>query len=518
MSASREKKTRADATYVQRRNNREEDKDHRKHILYGIVGGIVVVLAIALLVWDSGFFQKRSTAVTIDGENYGPAVVQYYYQTALNNAYYNSVMGASTFDYSKDPAEQVYDEETGQTWRDYLLDQAIDNLTQVTVLVHAAESEGYTLTQKDQAYLDSQMDSLNQTWRSSGSYANLSSYLKVNFGSYMDEATFRDLYADQVLADSYQQHYQDSLTYTDEEVESYYNEHTNDLDTFGYTVYTVQATVEEQTDEDGNTVEMTDEEKAAALETAKADALATAQAIQTRLANGEDAQALADEYADALYNSSIHATAMGSTFASAAYADWLYDAARQSGDITLSEQDRSENSVYNYYVVQFDSRARDDSATADVRHILIGAAAANATPTQEEFDAAEAEAQSLLDQWKAGDATEDSFAALAVQNTDDSGSQSTGGLYTGVSSLSGFDANFQNWALDPARQPGDTGLVKNESSSIQGWHIMYFVGWDDPSWEYTVKSNWRENDTSEWLSSLTENVEAVHGSGLDYVS
>ena len=518
MSASREKKTRSDSTYVQRRNNREEDKDRRKHILYGIAGGVVVVLAIALLVWDSGFFQKRSTAVTIDGEDYGPAVVQYYYQTALNTAYYNSMMGSSTFDYTVDPAEQVYDEETGQTWRDYLLEQAIDNLTQVTVLVHTAEAEGYTLTQKDQAYLESELAALDSTWRSSGSYDSLSSYLKLNYGSYMDEDTIQSLYADQVLADSYRQHYQDSLTYTDEETEAYYNEHTNDLDTFGYTVFTVQATVEEQTDEEGNTVEMTDEEKTAALETSKADALATAQAIQSRLASGEDAQALADEYTDALYSSSIHTTAMGSTFSSAAYADWLYDTARQSGDITLAELDRSESSTYNYYVVQFDSRERDDSATANVRHILIGAAEANATPTQEEFDAAEAEAQALLDQWKAGDATEDSFATLAVQNTDDSGSQSTGGLYTGISSTDSLEPNFLNWAMDPTRQPGDTGLVKNESSTIQGWHIMYFVGWNDPAWEYTVKSTWKESDTSEWLASLTENVEAVHGSGLDLVS
>ena len=492
MSASREKKTRSDATYVQRRNHREEDKDRRKHVLYGIAGGVVVVLAIALLVWDSGFFQKRSTAVTIDGENYGPAVVQYYYQTALNTAYYNSMMGASTFDYSVDPAEQVYDEESGQTWRDYLLDQAIDDLTQVTALVHTAESEGYTLPQKDQAYLESQLNSLDSVWRSNSSYDSLSSYLKLNYGSYMDEDTFRQIYADQVLADSYRQHYQDSLTYTDEEAETYYSEHANDLDTFGYTVFTVQATVEEQTDEEGNT--------------------------QSRLTNGEDAQALADEYADALYSSSIHTTAMGSTFSSAAYADWLYDAARQSGDITLAELDRSESSAYNYYVVQFDSRTRDDSATADVRHILIGAASSGTTPTQEEFDAAEAEAQALLDQWKAGDATEDSFAALAVQNTDDSGSQSTGGLYTGISSTDSLEPNFLNWALDPARQPGDTGIVKNESSSIQGWHIMYFVGWDDPAWEYTVKSTWKTDDTSEWLSSLTENLESVRGSGLNYVS
>ena len=235
MSASREKKTRADATYVQRRNNKEEDKDRRKHILYGIAGGVIAVLAIALLVWDSGFFQKRSTAVTIDGEDFGPAVLQYYYQSAVNNAYYSSVMGDAdyaSFDSSVDPADQVYDEETGQTWRDFLLDEAIGDLTQVTVLAHTAQAEGYTLPEADQALYDSEMASLDQTWRSSGQYDSLDSYLKLNFGSYMDEDTLRDLYADQVLADSYRTHYQDGLTYTDEELESYYGEHANELDNF----------------------------------------------------------------------------------------------------------------------------------------------------------------------------------------------------------------------------------------------------------------------------------------------
>ena len=146
MSASREKKTRAGAPDAQRQKSNEAGGNRSKHILYGVVGGVVAVLAVALLVWDSGFFQKRSTAVTIAGEDYGPAVVQYYYQLALNDAYYKSIMGTSDFDYNTDPAQQVYDEESGQTWRDHLLDQAIDNLTQVTALCQAAEAEGYTLT------------------------------------------------------------------------------------------------------------------------------------------------------------------------------------------------------------------------------------------------------------------------------------------------------------------------------------------------------------------------------------
>lgn len=37
-------------------------------------------------------------------------------------------------------------------------------------------------------------------------------------------------------------------------------------------------------------------------------------------------------------------------------------------------------------------------------------------------------AQDILDEWKAGDATEDSFAALANEYSQDPGSNTTGGL------------------------------------------------------------------------------------------
>ena len=90
MSASREKKTRQGSTYAQRRNNKAEEKSSRMHVVYGVVGVVIAVLAIALLVWDSGFFQKRTTAVTIDGEDFTPAVVQYYYHNAMTCLLYTS--------------------------------------------------------------------------------------------------------------------------------------------------------------------------------------------------------------------------------------------------------------------------------------------------------------------------------------------------------------------------------------------------------------------------------------------
>ena len=40
VSASREKKARTGSTYVQKRNNKEQDAQQRKHLLYGIAGGV----------------------------------------------------------------------------------------------------------------------------------------------------------------------------------------------------------------------------------------------------------------------------------------------------------------------------------------------------------------------------------------------------------------------------------------------------------------------------------------------
>ena len=132
-------------------------------------------------------------------------------------------------------------------------------------------------------------------------------------------------------------------------------------------------------------------------------------------------------------------------------------------------------------------------------------------------DQAAVRAQSLLDSWKSGSADEESFAVMAVENTADTGSQSTGGLYTGVSPYSGYVEDFTNWCLDSSRQPGDTGLVKNTGSSTQGWHIMYFVGWNDPAWKFTAKNALASAATQEWAAGLYADVEAQQGSGIQYV-
>lgn len=114
---------------------------------------------------------------------------------------------------------------------------------------------------------------------------------------------------------------------------------------------------------------------------------------------------------------------MGSALSGYPYGDWAMEEGRQAGDVNLSEYDNGTGTSFTYYVVLFEGRELDQSATYNVRHILVAAEQDEdaSEPTQEQYDQAYAQAQELLDEWKAGDATEDSFAALAEENSADAG-------------------------------------------------------------------------------------------------
>ena len=116
----------------------------------------------------------------------------------------------------------------------------------------------------------------------------------------------------------------------------------------------------------------------------------------------------------------------------------------------------------------------------DVRHILIEATGSsvdengNVVITEEDWAACMEEAQKILDEWKETDGTEEGFAEYAAQYSADPGSSDNGGLYADLTADTSFIQNFKDWYLAEGRQPGDTGLVQNTQSSVQGYHIMYF--------------------------------------------
>ena len=148
---------------------------------------------------------------------------------------------------------------------------------------------------------------------------------------------------------------------------------------------------------------------------------------------------------------------------------------------------------------------RDLGLNASVRHILIAPEggttdeSGNTTYSEEEWAAAKAEAQRILDEWKNGDATEESFAALVPTYTDDGGSAATGGLYEDVNIDAGYVENFKVWASDASRKIGDTGIVETEF----GYHIMYFVSGAD-YWQIYVGDQLAAQNVQDVLKAAME--------------
>ena len=140
----------------------------------------------------------------------------------------------------------------------------------------------------------------------------------------------------------------------------------------------------------------------------------------------------------------------------------------------------------------------------DVRHILLtpegGATGADGAVTysEEEWEACRTAAQEILDQWLAGEATEDSFAELANTHSTDPGSNTAGGLYSYVYEGQ-MVPEFNDWCFDESRAFGDSGLVKTE----YGYHIMFFVKSQD-IWYVTAEQDMMNDAVSAKLPEAME--------------
>ncbi len=539
MSASREKQNRqaasgqADPKTAREAQQRREEK--RTNLLYGVIAAAVLVAVIASFVWRSDFIPKTTTAATIDGEKYTAAEVEYYYQTAYRNfvsnsqySYFLSYLGLNTNATLKsqsinstaaamlgielpdaDAEGEEADSEadplapTGMTWHDYFLDEALDNMRVIQAALKAAEAEGFQYPAGVQAQYDDNMDALKAVAAASG--ISVSQYLKGNFGAGVTEKVYGEQLMRVLRYSAYADAYQDSLTYSDSELEEAYGADRNTYDHVSYEVVSFSGAAESTTDDEGNTVEPTEEEAAAALEAAQD----LAQTVLDGFQDGGDLEELANEN-DGTYSKNEN----GTYSAGSVMSEWLYDSARKSGDASTL----ADGTVQ--YVVVFHDRFRDENPTIDIRHILVPLGSGSIAEGEEGYEDeqaqlkadAHAKAEELLAQWQSGEATEDSFAALALKESTD-GSKYDGGLYTEVYQ-GRMVTEFNDWCFDAARQSGDTGVVDTQYGS----HVMYFSGVNAARWQTQVAANLRTEAYTAWEEDLVKDVTVQRSeSGLKHI-
>ena len=152
---------------------------------------------------------------------------------------------------------------------------------------------------------------------------------------------------------------------------------------------------------------------------------------------------------------------------------------------------------------------KESGDMVDVRHILIapegGTKGDDGTTTysEAEWEACRQKAQGILDQWLAGEKTEESFANLAKEHSTDPGSKDNGGLYTYIYKGQ-MVKPFEEWCFAEGRAEGDYGLVKTD----YGYHIMYFV-FGEAGWIRYSRSDLISERATAQLMDIADQYERV---------
>ena len=539
MSASKDKKTRQEQAGIGKprtaREIQQRKEERRSNILYATIAILFVVVAVITITWKSGIVQRKATAVTIKGVNYSSAEVDYYYRSTYQNflSQYSSYLSYIGLDTSKNLKDQTCPMDTeGGSWYDYFMDQSLTKMSSIHALCDAAAADNFTWNDDMQSQFDKAMSSLSSTVDTYNSTYNSSltvkSYLKAVFGSIMTQDVYEEQLKLSILAQAYSDKYTNGLTYTTSDLTTAYNEDPNAYDEVDYESIRIDGSVQTAADSSASgsaasssaasssaasssaASEPTDEEKAAALESAKE----LANSFYSQYQSGASLSDLAKGNDLATYTGGVVGT-----YSDNVLMNWLFDSSRKAGDsAVLADEDNSA-----YYVVVFSSRYRYDYNTVDVRHILIKPETSTLSEGDDGYEEdvaqkkadAQKKAEDLLAEWKAGAATEDSFAELANKNSEDTGSNTTGGLYEHVYKGE-MVTEFNDWCFDKARKSGDTGIVYSEST---GYHIIYFVGTDLPYWQVQVTNALQTKDYNDWYSSVTKGYDATqHSFGMSFVN
>lgn len=477
----------AEAYKIRKRNQKRAGRKIRpsamKKLIAGIIVAILVIVCGGLGFLSSGLARRTITAAKIGNDKISAAEYSYYYNSSFNNYYQqmSSYFGEQYvgIDMTKSLKSQDYTD--GQTYADYFSQDALNSLQFVSAMSAEAKKAGYTLSEEDQKTYDDQIAQIETAAQNAG--MKLDKYIVSLCGKGYTMDMYKNILQKELLAYGYSEQQRDSYSYTDEDLEAYYQENKENFDKvdFRYVSFLQQAATE-------TTSEVT-------LEQAKADAEAFIEGITNEVQFSQKALERAQEQnGEEATDNSLRSDVLKSSADSidTNLGSWLFDASRKAGDIELIE--KADGTGY-YVVMLVTPAARDEYNTANVRHILVHI---NDNVTEED---AKAKAEEIFAEWQNGEHTEEAFAALANKYSDDTGSNTNGGLYENVYPGEMVTA-FDEWVFAVDHQPGDVAIIESE----YGYHIMYFVSMNEkPQWMNTAESAMRSADYDEWYEGITAN-------------
>ena len=374
---------------------------------------------------------------------------------------------------------------------DYIAEQANKSTRDTYAIYDAAVAAGETLTDDLRGQIEAHLKQLKSTAKEYD-YPDLDAFLAAIYGTGCNEKNYREYLDVHTLASIYQQ--KDQLAFSAEltmdKFSEYYARNQLNFDTVDFRWFLVPVAPDRDMAKT--------ESLAKTMETMIHDDVPGFTKMAHELANEEDAEFYAEESATLVHGEKIN-------YVDNELRDWMADPARQEGDTIVV---RSADEI-GTYVACFLSRDDHNYRAVNVRHVLVPVASDADEKTKTE---AAQTAQKYLDEYLAGEKTEEAFAELAKAHSADRAS--TGGLYENV--IKGeMETAFNDWCYDPAREPGDAAIVETG----YGYHVVYFVGLGDNACWKLVTDEMKSNHSTAWVMRLTEGYEIkVNEDGMKYTA
>jgi len=480
---------------VQKRKEEKEKEKKEERISMAI--GIVVLVALVCLVASfpiRTYLATHETYVVVNGEAVNKVEFDYQYNLTKNNyiTQYGSYLTYFGLDTSKDLSTQMYSDTL--SWQDYFEQMAVENLKQSKAMKAAADAEGFTYDTTDE------YNTFKETIKTSAASAGISEkeYVRSIYGAYATMSRIEQYVKNDMVMNAYYEKLQEDNAPSDDEIQSYYEDNKATYDSVDYRLTTIEADLPTEPTELADPVEET-----AADTTGTTDGTAATDSTQdtayqpsdAEIAKAmEDAKVLADDAEKTVAKDGEAHENEKKSSVNYLISDWLFDDARKAGDTTVITNDNS----HCYYAVAFEKRYLDETPSADVRVII---------PTEDKTG------EEILEEWKSGAATEDSFAELCKKYTQDTSAVENGGLFEQVTKT-GMTEELSNWIFDNSRQAGDTVAITVSDTT----YVLYYIGQDQPEWKINIKNTLVSDTMSQHMQDITADVTVEDPKGkLNYL-
>ncbi len=475
-----------------------------------LICALVLLASIALaVVAKVGVFRRNTVVMTVGESEINALEFNYGYYSALNDFYsqYYSYINYIGFNPSTSLKSQTCYFDSSMSWYDYFVSQTKIQYEEVYLLYNAAKAQNFQMTEESAKALEDSVAAIEEAAETEKISVN--KYLQQMYGPNITLNDYKEFATRRMISADFYQDYMEKLgaTYKDEDIEKYYSENKSTFDRVTYFEYEVQVPK--------------DSNKTAEIIANELAAITDGTAFEEALKNAVNA-VTADSYKKENFLKDN-----GTYTKDDETSEWLFNSERKAGDTKVftetskSSSDSAEKITYT--VVSFVERSREEYQLATMRHILFtvedktddnGNTVKDDDGNTVTNDAEQkAAAEKLLNDWKSGDATEDTFAALVKDNTDDEGSVENGGLYEDFDQDTMVD-EITEWMWKEGRKAGDCEVVK----TTYGYHIVYFVKYGDAKWKTDVTNTLKSNDYSDYLDELrTQYPKVFNDKGLSQV-